>query len=138
MKEKRVFKDVPPSSPVKINPSLKADLEKYLHYHIIVEGKKDISSLKALGFTNLHAIHETGTPIRIRIEQIAQHLEKRDKVCILTDFDKKGKQLYHLIKSLCQEQGIRLDSSLRGILLKARVSHIEGLHKFFKKVEEIN
>jgi 5S rRNA maturation endonuclease (ribonuclease M5) len=123
---------------MKLNPSLKASLQKYFDYHIIVEGKKDISSLKALGFTNLHAIHETGVPIKVRIEQIAQLLEKRDKVCILTDFDKKGKELYLLIKSLCQEQGIKLDSSLRGLLLKTQISHIEGLHKFFKKLEEIN
>tara|TARA_Y100000310_G_scaffold332889_1_gene409345 strand:- start:9 stop:377 length:369 start_codon:yes stop_codon:yes gene_type:complete len=122
---------------MKLNPNLKADLEKYFDYHIIVEGKKDISSLKALGFKNVHAIHHTGVPIKVRVEQIHHLLDKRDKVCILTDFDKKGKHLYLLLKSLCQEQGIKLNSSLRGILLKANITHIEGLHTFFSKIEQI-
>jgi len=109
------------------------DFEKYKPYVIIVEGKKDILSLKALGFQRVYAINAPGVPIKVRMEQIAQQLIKKDKVCILTDFDKKGKALYLLIKQIGQELGMNLDSSLRGLLLKAQVSHIEGLWQFFEK-----
>jgi 5S rRNA maturation endonuclease (ribonuclease M5) len=123
---------------LKLNPQLKAQVQKYKDYVIIVEGKKDVASLNYLGFNRVHAIHENSIPIRVRLESIAKQIEKKDKVCILTDLDKKGKQLYLLIKSELQNlKGIHLDSSLRGLLIKARVSHIEGLHKFLDKVEKV-
>ena len=122
---------------VKFNPRLRQDIDRYKDYVMIVEGKKDVASLKALGFEKVYAIHNTGVPIRVRIEQIINILEKRDKVCILTDFDKKGKQLYLLLKKEMQMLGVRLDSSLRGILIKSRVSHIEGLYDFIKKIDQI-
>ena len=123
---------------VKFNPKLKQEIEKYLDYIIIVEGKKDVSSLKSLGFSRVYAIHETSVPLRERLLQITEHIGKKDRVCILTDFDKKGKKLYLLLKAeLSQMPRIRLDSSLRGVLLKSRVSHIEGLDKFIRKIEAI-
>jgi len=41
------------------------------------------------------------------------------------------------VKPILQEQGVTLDSSFRGLLLKARMSHIEGISNFLKQVEEI-
>ncbi len=123
---------------MKFNPQLKQDIEKYKDYVILVEGKKDVSSLKSLGFKKVYAIHESGVTLKEKLERISLIIEKKDKVCILTDFDKKGKQLYFLIKSELQAIGVKLDSSLRGILLKTRISHIEGLAKFLNKVENIN
>jgi 5S rRNA maturation endonuclease (ribonuclease M5) len=121
---------------VKLNPQLLAEVQKYKSYVIIVEGKKDLNSLKNLGFEKVYAVHEPSVSLRERIEKISLLINKKDKICILTDFDKKGKQLYLLIKSEIQTiGGIRLDSSLRGILLKARVSHIEGLSKFMERLE---
>ena len=120
---------------VKLNPQFRADIQKYKSYVIIVEGKKDVNSLNALGFEKVYAIHETSTSLKERLEKIVSLLEKRDKICILTDFDKKGKKLYLLIKSELQTMGgVKVDSSLRGLLLKAQVSHIEGLHKFIEKL----
>jgi len=122
---------------MKFNPKLKQEVEKYKDYVIIVEGKKDVASLQALDSEKVYAIHSTGVPLRERMEQIISEIDKRDRVCILTDFDRKGKQLYLLLKKELGELGVRLDSSLRGILIKARVSHIEGLYEFMKKVENI-
>jgi len=123
---------------VKFNPRLKQQIQKFADYIIIVEGKKDVSSLKSLGFDRVYAVHQTGVPLRERLEQIAKEIDKKDRICILTDFDKKGKHLYLLIKAeMSQMKNIRLDSTLRGILLKARISHIEGLNAFIEKVERI-
>ena len=120
---------------MKYNIQLKQEIERYKNYVIIVEGKKDIFSLKALGFERVYAIHNTGVPLRERIEQILPEIERKDKVCILTDFDKQGKKMYLLLKKEFQELGVRVDSTLRGILIKSGVSHIEGLYQFMKKVE---
>ena len=121
---------------MKFNPKLKQDILKYMDYVIIVEGKKDIAAMHHLGFERVHAIH-TGVPIRERIMEIASDLGKKEKVCILTDFDKKGKQIYLLLKKEFSEIGVRLDNTLRGLLLKAGVSHIEGLDEFMKKLERV-
>lgn len=123
---------------MKFNPKLKQDVEKYINYVVLVEGKKDVAALKVLGFEKVFAVHSTGVSLRERIEQIISEIDlKKEKVCILTDFDKKGKQLYLLLKKELGELGVRLDSSLRGILLKAGVSHIEGLDKFMRAVGKI-
>ena len=116
---------------------LKNDLAAYFDYAIIVEGRKDAAALEALGFEHVYQINLTSVSIGERVEQIASRVGKKRKICILTDFDKKGKQLYLLLKRLFQEQGARLDSSLRGILLHAGVSHIEGLDSFMDKIREI-
>jgi len=104
---------------------------------IIVEGKKDVIALSKLGFEKVYAIHINGVSLRERVEQIAENVCKKDKVCILTDFDKKGKKLYLYIKPICQEFGMKLDSRLRGLLIKARISHVEGLDSFMEKVDSI-
>lgn len=106
-------------------------IEKAKEYLIIVEGKKDKHALQQLGFEKIFVINETGKSLYEKIEQI-QNLVGRDKVCILTDFDKKGKKLYLLLKSKLSESGARLDNTIRGFLLKQKISHIEGLYHFIE------
>jgi 5S rRNA maturation endonuclease (ribonuclease M5) len=128
------------SSPLnfmKFNPQLKNAIYSYFDYVIIVEGKKDKSALKALGFEKVYELHQTGVSLRERLEQISQQIDRKDKVCILTDLDKKGKDLYMKSKTILQELGAKLDSSLRGLLIKGRVSHVEGLPKFLEKIDKI-
>ncbi len=120
---------------MKFNIHLKQEIEKYKDYIIVVEGRKDINALKFLGFQKVYAIHINSVPLRERAEQISALINKKDKLCILTDLDKKGKQLYEKLKPIFQELGVKLDSSLRGLLIKARLSHIEGISKFMEKLE---
>ena len=122
---------------MKFDPFLRQQIEKYKNNIIIVEGKKDTAVLKHFGFNKVFQIHQTSVSIRERIEQIMNQIEKRDKVCILTDFDKKGKKLYLLVKPIFQELGAKLDSNLRSILIKSRISHIEGVSNFMEKLEAI-
>lgn len=113
--------------------TIKANIEKYKEYVIIVEGKKDVNALTSLGFTRVYAIHQIAIPIKERLAFIASRLTKKDKVCILTDLDKKGKSLYLLTKAILVELGVKLDSSLRDSLIKAKVSHVEGLYHYLEK-----
>lgn len=120
---------------MKLNQNLKNEIEKYKDYAIIVEGKKDVNSLKSLGFEKIYAIHVNAISIKERTEQIMSLIEKKEKICILTDFDKKGKELYLKLKTIFQELGAHLDSSLRSLLLKAKVSHIESIDKIMNKLD---
>ncbi len=117
---------------MKFNPQLSKELEEAKELFIIVEGKKDYLSLSELGFKNIFIINESGKSIYEKIEQVEQLAGKR-KICILTDFDKKGKQLYLLLKAELSKRKVKLDNKLRGILLKSNISHIEGLSSFMKK-----
>ncbi|MBX4196269.1 toprim domain-containing protein [Candidatus Pacearchaeota archaeon] len=112
---------------------LKHEFQPYLHNLVIVEGKNDVAALVHLGFTRVYTIHETSVPLRERILHISREISKKDKVCILTDFDKKGKQLFDIIKTELQALGVKIDSTLRSILLKTGISHIEGLDAFLEK-----
>jgi 5S rRNA maturation endonuclease (ribonuclease M5) len=122
---------------MKLNPQLKNQIEKYKDYVIIVEGKKDLHALKQFGFEKVYVLHKTSIPLRERVEQIMSNTDKKDKICILTDLDKKGKKLYIFIKPIFQELGAKLDSSLREILIKSKISHIEGMGKFMQQIESI-
>ncbi len=122
---------------MKYNSHLLNDIERFKEYTIVVEGKKDVEALKSLGFEKVYAIHITGVPLRERAEQIMFYIEKKDKLCILTDLDKKGKELYEKLKPIFQELGARLDSTFRGILIKSRISHIEGIYSFMEKINQI-
>jgi len=119
----------------KFNQQLTKEMDKAKEMLIIVEGKKDFLSLQELGFQNIFVINETCKSLYEKIEEI-EELAGRRKICILTDFDKKGKQLYLLLKSELSTRNLRLDNSFRGILLKLNVSHIEGLSSFIKSQKE--
>jgi len=120
-----------------MNDRFLKQLEKAKEYLIIVEGKKDKTSLQKLGFQKIFVIHETGKSLGEKIEQI-QEIVGKNKVCILTDFDKKGKKMYLLLKSKLQEIGVRMDNTLRGFLLKQKISHIEGLYHFLQNENKEN
>jgi len=120
---------------MKFNKELfKKSLEKTKSYLIIVEGKKDKLSLEKIGFEHIFVLNESGKSLYEKIEQIEEQAGKK-KICILTDFDKKGKKLYLLLKAELSKRKVHLDNTFRGILLKLKISHIEGLAKFLENEE---
>ncbi len=116
-------------------PRLRQDLEKYHSNVVIVEGEKDVKALTHLGFDKVYPIHQNGVSIRERCEQIALDIQKKDRVSILTDFDRRGRKLHEIIKPIFHELGAHLDSSFRSLLAKTGVQHIEGLPSFISKNE---
>ena len=89
---------------------------------IIVEGKKDKQAIEKLGITKIEVLSKT--PIYKVIETVA---EKAKEVVILTDMDKKGKELYHRLLVGLQKHGLKINNKLRELLFRAKVSHVEGL-----------
>ena len=108
----------------KLLEEIENEIEKYKDFLFIVEGKKDKQALENLGLTEIFVLNETGKSLGEKIEQIES--QKR-KICILTDFDKKGKKLYLKLKSELAIRNVRLDNSFRSFLLKSGVIHIEDL-----------
>lgn len=105
-------------------------IEKSKKMFIIVEGQKDLQALLKIGFKSKKVfVLNNGNSIKENIEKIIKYA-KRSKVCILTDFDPKGKKLYNVIKKELNRNGIKVDNQLRSQLLKEKISHIEGLATF--------
>ena len=96
---------------------------------IVVEGKKDKSALEQIGLKNIFVLNEDGKSILIKIEEISQ---KDEECIILADFDKKGKEIYKLVKSELLQKGVKLNNKLRNLLLMAHLSHIEGISTFLE------
>jgi len=100
-------------------------VEEYKNYTVIVEGKKDKSALELLGFSNIIILNK---PLYEVVEGI-----NVAKIVLLTDLDKKGKELYSKIKKDLDKRGILIDNTIRNLLFKTEIRQIEGLTKYLKK-----
>ncbi len=88
---------------------------------VVVEGINDKKALKKLGVDNVYMINP-GPHYKV-IDNLAEY----KIVSLLTDLDKKGKQLYVLFKDQLNQYGVRIDERLRLCLARMKISHIEGL-----------
>ena len=113
----------------KLTPQFYKILEEAKTFLVIVEGKKDKTALKSIGFQSIFVLNEKNKSLNEKIEQIEQEADK-NPICILTDFDKKGKQLYLKLKTELSTKGVKQNNKLRQQLLKAGLSHIEGIDTF--------
>jgi len=92
---------------------------------IIVEGKKDKAALSHFGVSNIITVNPG--PIYKVVEGVA---EMGGCAIILTDFDKKGKELYGKLKKGLVKLGVAVDNRFREELHRTKLSHIEGLVRF--------
>lgn len=114
---------------------LNKELEKAKDLLIVVEGIKDKHALEKLGFKNIFVINENNKSLNEKIEQL-EEVAGKNKICILTDFDKKGKSLYLKLKSELAGRNVRLDNKFRAVLLNLKISHIEGLASFIENEQK--
>lgn len=89
---------------------------------ILVEGKKDKKALERLGCTKISTLED-----KALFEVVEAITEK--EIVLLTDLDSEGKKLYAQLKKMFAQRGVMIDDSLRLVLFKHKVSHIEGLHE---------
>jgi 5S rRNA maturation endonuclease (ribonuclease M5) len=110
----------------RIKEVLLAAYESNKHVPIIVEGKRDASALRKIGFTGEIVTLHSGKSIYTFCEEIS---EKYDHVMLLMDWDDKGEKLF---RSLAEElQGHWEDTSsyrdlLRGLCQKD-IKDVEGI-----------
>jgi len=109
----------------KVVEELHAIIEKINREEIlvIVEGKKDKHAMQKIGIDNVVELERK--PLFAVVEEIA---EKTKRCSILTDLDKKGKELYGKLKHGLQKHGVHIDDKLRNFLLKnTQIRQMEGI-----------
>jgi 5S rRNA maturation endonuclease (ribonuclease M5) len=90
---------------------------------IIVEGKKDRKALQELGLKN--RIFILDKPLFAVVEEVAAATKD---VVILTDLDRKGKELYGKLNAQLQGLGVGVNNDFRNFLFrKTKFRQIEGL-----------
>ncbi len=95
---------------------------------VIVEGHNDKKALRELGIESIFTLN---LPLFKIVERV-----KGKEVVILTDLDKKGKQLYRRIQHDCIHHGIKINNKLRHFLFReTELTHIEGLPTYLKNLE---
>ncbi len=98
---------------------------------VIVEGKEDKAALKRLGITNIVQLNKK--PLYKIVEQL---VEERKGVIILTDLDKKGKQLYGKLNHDLQQFGVKVDNRFRNFLFKkTQLRQIEGMDSYIQRIK---
>ena len=95
---------------------------------IIVEGPNDKKALEAFGIRRIFTLSK-----RSLIEVSEDVSSKYDEVIILTDLDKKGKELYGKLSKDLNKLGVKIDHKFREWLFKnTDLRQIEGLEHYFK------
>ena len=102
---------------------------------IIVEGKRDEESLRALGFT--------GEIIRINrgksIVATCEGLAGRGKVILLFDWDRKGAELTRAFGDALRQEGIEYDTRMRSelaVLVKKDIKDVESLYSMVCRLRD--
>lgn len=94
---------------------------------IVVEGIRDVESLRRLGCAgDVHTLN-AGTTLHARAERLAGRTEW---VILLTDWDRKGDQLFASMKEKLAANGVRADGTFREKLqmwMRPPVKDVESL-----------
>ncbi|PIO05588.1 hypothetical protein COT47_04175, partial [Candidatus Woesearchaeota archaeon CG08_land_8_20_14_0_20_43_7] len=89
------------------------------------------SDKRALAFFEIKNIFTLRRPLYLVCEEIAY---KFKDAIILTDFDRKGKELYGKLNHELSQLGVRIDRRFREELFKeTKLSQIEGLIRYWKR-----
>ena len=101
---------------------------------IIVEGKKDKAALQKLGLSNIIELNKKP------LFQIVEEVSGSDDECIiLTDLDKKGKELYGKLSSDLQKHGVKVNNKFREFLFRhTKLRQMEGIDTHFEKLQTLN
>jgi 5S rRNA maturation endonuclease (ribonuclease M5) len=100
---------------------------------VIVEGRKDKEALKSLGLKNIIAIN--GRPLH-KVTEIL--LKTRKEIVILTDFDRKGREINSKLRYLLQRYRKKINSRLRGNVMNLGKNKIEDLNSLSLKEVDVH
>jgi len=99
---------------------------KSIRIAVIVEGKKDVGSLRKLGISRIISLDNR--PLYKVVDEI---IDNHKTIAILTDLDAEGKKLYSLLQHQLKKNGVKVDNQLREFLFKnTKLRQIEGLASF--------
>lgn len=108
---------------------------RYPNLLVIVEGKRDVSVLRNLGLDAPIIKTQTRLTRPRLIEKIQAAAGERSQILILTDFDKKGKEIYRFIEKELELSGIKNLKRERRMIRKymEHWTTIEQLVSLFKR-----
>ena len=101
---------------------------------ILVEGRKDIKSLKELGVMGEIIKLNTGNSLFNMCEKLSA---AHDKVIILTDWDRRGGQLCRLLKEGFMANNVKCNDNIRMKLVwlcKKEIKDVEGLSTYISRL----
>jgi len=109
--------------------------DKYDNLLVVVEGKRDVTVLRNLGLEAPIIKTQTQLPRYKLIEKIVAETGKEGLVLVLTDFDKKGKEIYGFIEKELELNGIKNLKRERRMIRKYMEdwTTIEQLVSLFKR-----
>lgn len=108
---------------------------RYPNLLVIVEGKRDVSVLRSLGLKAPIIRTQTRLSRHRLIEKIQAMAGTTGQVLVLTDFDKKGKEIYRFIEKELELSGIKNLKRERRMIRKymEHWTTIEQLVSLFKR-----
>lgn len=96
---------------------------------IIVEGKEDKLALEKFGIGNIVTLNKP-------LYQIVEDATGAEQVLILTDLDKKGKELYAKLNHQLNQFGAKINNKFREFLFRrTKLRQIEGLWRYYHRLE---
>ncbi len=109
--------------------------ERYPNLLVIVEGKRDVSVLRNLGLKAPIIKTQTRLSRQSLADKIQAEAGIKGQVLILTDFDKKGKEIYRFIEKELELRGIKNLKRERRMIRKymEHWTTIEQLVSLFKR-----
>ncbi len=97
---------------------------RYKNLLVIVEGKKDKIAMNKFGIKNVKTINRA-------LFEVVEEINNKE-VVLLTDLDREGKKLFHVLNSVLQRRRIKVNNKLRNILFRSSLSNIEGLDSYLR------
>lgn len=112
---------------------------KYPNLIVIVEGKRDATVLRNLGVQAPIIKTQTRLPRYKLIEKIVEKAGKNGQVLILTDFDKRGKEIYRFLEKELEISGVKNLKRERRMIRKYMNTWIciEQLVSLFKRKDSL-
>lgn len=103
---------------------------RYSNMLVTVEGKKDRAALQKLGVENITELSKK--PLYRIVEEVAA---SNDECIILTDLDKKGREIYGKLNSNLQRHGVKINNKLREFLFRhTKLRQIEGIATYLNNL----
>jgi 5S rRNA maturation endonuclease (ribonuclease M5) len=103
---------------------------------IVVEGERDRTAIRRLGWTGPVVVVHRGRPISATASGL---VASRGKVIVLTDWDSEGGHLARRLRDFLGPEDIRLDLDYRrrlARLLRGELTHVEGLFGWARRQAE--
>ncbi|MEM3730466.1 MAG: toprim domain-containing protein [Candidatus Bathyarchaeia archaeon] len=101
---------------------------------IIVEGKKDVETLRFLGVKGKVIAAKTGRKSLLDVVSEIEEM-KVNEIILLLDFDRRGKELTKSLRKSLEKVGVKLNFGFwdsLSTLIGKEVKDVEGLAKYMK------